>query len=330
MNEFPSMLILAASGFGGMIALATLFKVFQECMSRKWPSVQGRILLSEEQWKAAEGLDRDGGAAMGNYARVDYEYEVSGQKYRAHRVNLGQEARNAEVAKILARYPAGSSVTVYYNPARPDAAILERQPLIRFAQGLAGILAIIACGAVAAFFGVKHLLITGERLLPNARHTDATIICGALGLTSMLFGLFSMLHTIKERLWPAVSGQIIASRVEASQEAITVGRMSRARYRPMVTVYRPIVVYRYTAQGVEHECSRITAGVAVRASDPAPARKIVQRYPSGTAVTVRYNPGKASEAILETSFGGLITGLVFGAILLAVAAGLSGYFQRPA
>jgi hypothetical protein len=130
-----------------------------------------------------------------------------------------------------------------------------------------------------------------------------------LGLTSVLFGLFALLQTLKERRWPAVSGHIVSSNVDISQEHIQTsgmtGSISRTARNPTVTVYRPIVVYRYEADGLQHQSSRITVGVPVRAIDPGPARKVVRRYPAGSAITVRYNPENASESILETNLGGL-------------------------
>jgi hypothetical protein len=79
MEECQSMLILAGSVFGGLIVLATLYKVFQECMARRWPSTQGHVLKSEERWQEAEGTDLSGRPAVGNYPLVEYEYEVSGR-----------------------------------------------------------------------------------------------------------------------------------------------------------------------------------------------------------------------------------------------------------
>jgi hypothetical protein len=332
MMEVQSMIWMAASVFGGLIVLAMLFKTLQECIARRWPSTPGRVLTSEQRWKEAEGTDRTGVAAVGNYPMVLYEYEVSGRKYRAHRLALGLEARNSEVAEVLARYPVGAAVTVYYNPARPDAAILERQSLRGFAQGLGGILAIIACAAFVAPIAIHHLILFGERVLPGAQNTHGVIVCGTLGLLSVLFGLFSLIQTLKERRWPVASGRIISSRVDISRETIQLSgsfKGTSRTTRSLTTIYRPVVVYRYEADGLPHESSRITAGVAVRASTPQPARNVVERYPVGSAVTVRYNPNNAAESILETSFGGLFTGLILGAVLLFVALAISGFMHRP-
>jgi hypothetical protein len=63
------------------------------------------------------------------YPRVVYSYEVAGQPYSSHRVTFGaiRPSKQAAAAeKALERYPVGSQVTVYYNPAQPSETVLER------------------------------------------------------------------------------------------------------------------------------------------------------------------------------------------------------------
>jgi hypothetical protein len=61
-------------------------------------------------------------------ARTVYEYGVDGQTYRSERVAFGGLIRSAMPSfarRGIAKYPAGSLVTVYYNPNEPSQAVLE-------------------------------------------------------------------------------------------------------------------------------------------------------------------------------------------------------------
>ena len=63
--------------------------------------------------------------------QIAYEYVVDGRTYRSEHVAFGKVfwslAPRRAAAKV-ARYPAGAQVTVYFNPQRPEEAVLERDP----------------------------------------------------------------------------------------------------------------------------------------------------------------------------------------------------------
>ena len=95
--------------------------------ARTWPSTDGRIVESRVEEKTLPG-DRPNTRFA---PRIVYEYSVDGRAYRSAHVSFGatfwslapQSARAS-----LARYPTGARVTVYYDPARPEEAVLERAP----------------------------------------------------------------------------------------------------------------------------------------------------------------------------------------------------------
>jgi hypothetical protein len=89
MKDFQFMIILGGSVFGGAILIATIWKLSQIYRARNWLSAQGCVLKSEVTSKERRGADRNAGMQVGNYPLVEYEYEVAGRKYRAHRVDLG-------------------------------------------------------------------------------------------------------------------------------------------------------------------------------------------------------------------------------------------------
>jgi len=64
----------------------------------------------------------------GYVPQVVYAYMIDGARYQAERLRMGEtiissDTRAAE--RVVARYPAGSDVTVYYNPADPADATLD-------------------------------------------------------------------------------------------------------------------------------------------------------------------------------------------------------------
>lgn len=85
-----------------------------------WPDTRGVIALSELR-QATDG-DNDS-------VRIEFDYEVAGQKHRGTMVSYaGLPAQSTEKAASVARYPVGSEVRVYYDPADPGRAVLERTP----------------------------------------------------------------------------------------------------------------------------------------------------------------------------------------------------------
>lgn len=92
-----------------------------------WPSAPGRVVLSETY----TGEFRGRALRYAPAVRVAYEYTVDSQAFTGERVGQGPvplEAASAESQRLLRDYPAGAAVTVYYDPADPASAVLERDP----------------------------------------------------------------------------------------------------------------------------------------------------------------------------------------------------------
>lgn len=63
-------------------------------------------------------------------SRVIYSFGADGQIYGGDRVAFGANAASTLAGLISGaadRYPAGSEVTVYYNPDNPAESVLERR-----------------------------------------------------------------------------------------------------------------------------------------------------------------------------------------------------------
>jgi len=87
---------------------------------RTWPSVMGSVLSSSVVYRS----DSEGGRTA--YPNVNYSYQVSGQAYQNAKIKPGPEIGGSGAGKVVATYPAGTQVMVYYNPQNPAEAVLEK------------------------------------------------------------------------------------------------------------------------------------------------------------------------------------------------------------
>ena len=104
--------------------------------TKGWAQTTGRIVSSEtEKFRARTGTSGSSSkVAAGPYRthyrqRVNYAYQVGGNDYASDRVAFGGRT-SGTIASLesasVKRYQAGSKVTVYYDPANPTQAVLER------------------------------------------------------------------------------------------------------------------------------------------------------------------------------------------------------------
>ena len=87
-----------------------------------WPYVTGRITESKvHRW----GSDRDKKKSYSPIIR--YSYEVNGVSYKNNIISyeLGTGGGRHHAHKIVAKYPKGSGVKVYYRPKDPSKSLLE-------------------------------------------------------------------------------------------------------------------------------------------------------------------------------------------------------------
>ena len=91
----------------------------------KWPSVTGTVLTSMLEVRNSE----DGTV---NYPLVQYGYQVGGQTFQGSRIAPGMEVGGSGAGKVIARYPVGTQVPVFYNPQNPSDAVLEHKAPAQF------------------------------------------------------------------------------------------------------------------------------------------------------------------------------------------------------
>ncbi len=109
----------------------------------QWPSTMGTVLMSTiEQRSSGEGGYTD-------YPVVQYSYQINGQAYQSYKLAPGPELGGSGARKVIAKYPAGAQVMVFYDPQKPSDAVLERKaPAQWFMWLMLVIFDCALCGAI--------------------------------------------------------------------------------------------------------------------------------------------------------------------------------------
>ena len=120
--------------------------------SQSWPTTSARILLSEV--RVSQTRDEDGNLqAPAFYPYVEYDYLVNGQTYQSKKLAFGSKemfGNQAAAQAKLASYPVGAAVPIFYNPAKPGDAVLERVAPKSKTGMIVGIIFLVigACGGL--------------------------------------------------------------------------------------------------------------------------------------------------------------------------------------
>lgn len=118
-------------GFGVVFFLASLlaattaikdWRHYRE--SENWVPVTAQIVSGNIS-------ARRGSKSTSYVLDIKYSYKVLGQSYENNQFSFGSEGTGYDTRKkaegILAKYPIGNQVTIYYDPNNPQQAVLERK-----------------------------------------------------------------------------------------------------------------------------------------------------------------------------------------------------------
>jgi preprotein translocase subunit YajC len=135
-------------------------KKAQESMS--WHEIGGTIIKSGvAMGESVFGGDDEQGQSQPMYSpEISYTYQVEDMLYTSDRVSFAGKSSYSKAEKaelIAAKYPDGSKVTVFYNPAKPEEAVLERS-----AKGSA---VLLIAGIVFLVVGLISLVVGSILLL---------------------------------------------------------------------------------------------------------------------------------------------------------------------
>jgi hypothetical protein len=113
-------LILILTGLG-LIVLGVV-RVREGLASNAWTEVAAKVQSAEL------GKTRKKSSSYRYHAHITYQYEVQGVPYTGRQVGLTGQGSGSEshAKKLLGQYTVGSNVKAYYDPSKPENAVLIR------------------------------------------------------------------------------------------------------------------------------------------------------------------------------------------------------------
>ena len=114
-------ILIAGMGIYGYLEIRR-----QQKLSAAWPATQGKITTSRVV--AVEETDRDNDTVTKYRAQIVFAYRLGSHQYKGTTRKWGWTELYATpdgAEAIVAQYPVGHDVPVYYDPAAPASALLE-------------------------------------------------------------------------------------------------------------------------------------------------------------------------------------------------------------
>lgn len=145
----------------------------------------------------------------------------------------------------------------------------------------------------------------------------------AVGLIFLIIGYYFIMQArrdwllyIQSQAWSSAAGQVNKSQV------VSIGLTHRT--------HEVAITYRYEVGGRQYNGKRLCFGAEKAIYwTPQQAEKVIARYPKDSRVTIHYEPGNPSNAVLERKYdrSGAILGLVSVVIGLIFSVPLSFLVQ---
>lgn len=302
------------------IAGLIVYKMGEVRRASRWPSTPGRIVASKT--RKVHTTQSGGAPSVGNVPDITYLYTVDGVEHRGKRISIGAiKADSPEVEAALERYQVGRTGPVFYNPAKPDEAVLERDPPASpgVMYAIAGGLVLVGLVVVFGFTRASDVIDWLQPHFPPGAVVPAFLFFLAGGLVASVSVIANLASTRAAARWPTVPGTVLSSRAE-SRSVLTQGGGSRT-----MTVWSPLVEYSYRVGERDYHGARVAFGPEVAGAREL-AEQTVQRYPEGATVSVHYDPSNPSHATLETALAFRWVALLFPLGFFALALFFSGRF----
>jgi hypothetical protein len=130
--------------------------------SAVWPSTAGTV--TESTIEETYTRDEDGHRETHFKPVVRYTYQVVGSSYTGNQIAFGggSSSNYKSAQQTIAAYPVGAQVTVYYNPEKPEEAVLERRAASSKVLLIVGIVFLVVslCAGVIGTIGFLALNLT--------------------------------------------------------------------------------------------------------------------------------------------------------------------------
>jgi len=127
-----------SGGIGVLVGLFSLWNLARQLTALRWSSTQG--VVEDHVVRRRVGPNDE----TMYEASPRYAYEVGGARFRGDRFSYADTSRmdtqQGAVEAIARRFPAGSTVAVYYDPRHPERAVIDRgmrwfRPAVGLAAG---------------------------------------------------------------------------------------------------------------------------------------------------------------------------------------------------
>ena len=297
--------------------------------SRAWAKIEGDIVSSEAKIPPSHTSDDQNDVDP----VVLYRYRVGDQTHQSNRVIFGgQPSLSRGLAETLvAKYPPGARVDVYYDPLDPKSAVLEprRQDSLVAKSAFALTFGTIA-GVLIAHAVAGKVLYAGKGVPLFAFLLPFVAFLGA-GLSIVSFVRGRRQANASAR-WPTASGNVTTSAVieekiedkRADDEGSTGLKQRQLRY---TLRYRVDLRYAYRVGSRDFVGTSWAWGWTPIYGLRELAEKVTARYPRGQNVTVYYDPAQPDVAVLEpANRQGSLAPLIFAAIFAIGGAAFLTFF----
>jgi len=309
--------IFVVGMFPALIAVAIVVKLREVRKAQRWPSTQGKVVVSQVGTIKKEPGDigyNFGDSNVKNYPQVEYTYVVDGKAFRASQIEIGETKELGEVEEKLARYPVGTVVDVYYNPEKPTEACLERDLPSFFLKGIGCLAGVFIGGPILVYLAYAYAEGWLHHHLANPGKSSMVAVIGIMGCFTVWFGLALRKMVSQAKGWPTVSGTIVESDVETFWENSDVDPPHQPTRH-----YQPAIRYQYEVDGKTYHGDRITIGTRMSSNILQSAKRRAAQYPVGKKVEVFYNPEKPAEAVLFPGSSTHVLPWLMAAILFGLA-----------
>jgi hypothetical protein len=282
--------------------------------SKSWIKVTGEIIQSEVKLPQTHTSDDNDDARP----VIRYRYRAGGEDIEGHRLALGAGGPMARVfaEQLVAKYPLGTHVDVYYDPQDTAQSALDPKSKDN----------VVTDAAFALVFGAIAFVLLGQGVLRGVPYLPSGLPMFMLLMPVATF-VIAAFCVVVYRLdrhearastrWPTTAGEITTSAVAEEQ----VEHQDDDGGRRFFKRYRADIRYAYRVDARDYVGTTWKRGLMSLSASPGPATATIGRYPKGQRVTVHYDPADPQTAVLETHNGRApIIVLVFGGLWAAAGA----------
>jgi hypothetical protein len=148
-GTFELLVGIAFAVIGALGVVWSVWELGRSIRSSRWLRTEGVVLVSDLQ----RSRDSDGGYMY--RPEISYSYQVDGADFVASRRKFGSRISlswSVPAARAVRKYPAGSRVSVWYDPTDPQEAVLETgiTTLVWISLAASALFLSLGIGALAA------------------------------------------------------------------------------------------------------------------------------------------------------------------------------------